>query len=253
MSDSVVKSARRVFEVLEMFDRERRSLSLKDVCAAFAYAPSSGAALLKSLVTLGYLDYDRTTRSYFPTMRIAFLGQWVQDALFGDGEALRLMAHLHAITGETIMLATQSDLYAQYIHAVHAGEPLQVAVSPGTLRPLASSGMGWLLLSCRSDADIEKMCRRIDIEDGKRVDRAALKRNIAAARRNGYVFSRHTVRRGTGIIAMLLPEGTFDRTFAIGIAGSVSQLERKQAAILDAMRRGIREFLPAQKAKHRNA
>jgi DNA-binding IclR family transcriptional regulator len=254
MSESVVKSARRVFEVLEMFDRERRPLSLKAICTAFAYAPSSGAALLKSLLALGYLDYDRATRSYFPTMRIAFLGQWVQDALFGKGEVLRLMAHLHAATGETIMLATQSDLHAQYIHTVHSGEPLQVAVPPGTLRPLATSGMGWLLLSCRSDADIEKLCRRIDIEAGQRVDRAALRRNVAAARRNGYVFSKHSVRRGTGIIAMLLPDGAFARSFAIGVAGSVRQLERKQAAILEAMRRGFREFLPpAQKTKRKNA
>jgi IclR family KDG regulon transcriptional repressor len=234
VSAAVVKSARRVFEVLELFDRERTPQSLKDVCAALRYAPSSGAALLKSLVALGYLDYDRATRSYFPTMRIAALGSWVEEALFGGGTILTLMKRLHTATGETVMLAAQSDLNAQYIHSVHGAEPLQAAVPPGTLRPLANSGMGWLLLSRQSEEAIERLCRR--------VDRIALRRNIAAVRADGYVFSRHTVRRGTGIIAMLLPQAPFGRTFAIGVAGQVAQLEKKQALILGSLRRGIKRL-----------
>jgi IclR family KDG regulon transcriptional repressor len=252
MNRAAVKSVRRVFDVLEMFDRERRPLTLKSVCTALNYAPSSGAALMKSLVLLGYLDYDRRTRSYFPTMRIALLGQWVEGALFGEGAVLRLMRHLHKVTGETVLLAAQSDLSAQYIHAMHGAEPLQAAVPPGTLRPLAHSGVGWLLLSRQGEADIEKLCRRIDIETGKRVDRTMLKKNVAAVRRDGYVFSKHTVSRGMGIIAMLLPQGKFGRVFAIGVAGSVVRLEQKQAAILGAMQRGLKRFAaPAQARKTR--
>lgn len=236
-SAAAIKSARRVFEVLELFDARRRPLTLKDVCGALGYAPSSGAALLKSLVVLGYLEYERRGRTYFPTMRIASLGQWVPDALFGGGAVLKTMQRLHRATGETVLLAVQSDLSAQYVHAVHDAEPLQVAVPPGTLRPLAGSGMGWLLLSRETPAEIEKLCRRIDIATGKRVDRAALVRNIATVRRDGYVFSRHTVRRGMGIIAMLLPPGP--RNFALGVAGRVSALEHKQESILRALRRGI--------------
>jgi DNA-binding IclR family transcriptional regulator len=240
---AIVKSAARVFDVLEMFDRERRPLTLKAVRGRLKLAPSSGAAILKSLVTLGYLDYDRGTRSYFPTMRLALLGQWVPGALFGDGaKVLKLMQRLHRVTGQSVLLATQSDLDAQYVHAVHGGEPLQAAVPPGTLRPLTGSGVGWLLLSRQSEAAIEALCRRIDIESAKRVDRAALKRNIAMVRRDGYVFSRHTVRRGVGIIAMLLPERMLGRAlgrpFAIGVAGNVTQLEAEEATILAALRKG---------------
>jgi len=240
LSAGTVKSARRVFEVLELFGRERRPLSLKQVCAAFGYAPSSGAALLKSLVMLGYLDYDRRTRSYFPTMRLAQLGAWVESALFGDGRVLKLMLRLHRETGETVMLATQSDLSAQYMHAVGGAETM--AVPAGTLRPLAISGMGWLLLSRHSEHEIEKLARRIDVATGRRVDRAALKRNITAVRRDGFVFSRHTVRRGTGIIAMLLPDEVHGRVFAIGLAGAVARLEEKQAAILASLQRGMKRL-----------
>ena len=74
MDRDAVKSARRAFEILELFDRERRPLALKDILEALGYPASSGSALLKSLVALGYLDYDRDRRTYFPTMRISALG-----------------------------------------------------------------------------------------------------------------------------------------------------------------------------------
>jgi DNA-binding IclR family transcriptional regulator len=240
MSAGIVKSARRVLGVLELFGATRRPMTLKQIGDALELAPSSGAAILKSLVALGYLDYERGSRSYFPTMRLASLGQWVPDALFGDGAVLKLMRRVHRATGEAVLLAVQSDLNAQYIHAVHDAEPMRATVPPGTLRPLAKSGVGWLLLSRQTEAQVEKLCRRIDIETGKRVDRAALKRNIEAVRRDGFVFSRHTVRRGVGIIAVMLPQTRHGRAFALGVAGNVARLEEKQEAILKVLRRSIK-------------
>lgn len=234
-----VKSVRRVFAILENFDRERRPLTAKDIRGSLRLAPSSAAAILKSLVALGYLDYERGARTYFPTMRVAALGQWVPGALFADVRVLKLMQRLHRETGEAVMLATQSDLNAQYIHAVQGDEPLRATVPVGTLRPLTNSGMGWLLLSGHGEADIEKLCRRIDIASGKRVDRTQLRRRLSQVRRDGYVFSRHTVRRGTGIVAVLLPERILGRVFAIGVAGPVARLEEKETAILASLRRGI--------------
>jgi DNA-binding IclR family transcriptional regulator len=237
-----VKSAARVLRVLELFERERRPLALKEVRGALGLAPSSGAAILKSLVALGYLDYERRARTYFPTMRVAALGEWVPGALFADGRVLRLMRRLHRETGESVMLAAQSDLDAHYVHALQGGEPLRAAVPVGTLRPLTNSGMGWLLLSALEAGEIERLCRRTEVATKKRVDRAVLKRRLAEVRRDGYVFSRHTVRRGTGIIAMLLPERVLGRVHAVGVAGTVARLEKNEAAILASLRRGIGRF-----------
>lgn len=242
MSQAIIKSAGRVFEVLEAFDSERRPLSLKEIRARFRYPASSGSGILKSLVTLGYL-YDRATRTYFPTMRLALVGQWLPRALFGDGAILRrLMEGLHRRTGETVLLATQSDLHVQYVHAVHSGEPLRIAVPAGTLRPLATSGTRWLLLSRRADDEIEELMRRVEVGSGRKVDRALLRRNIAAARRDGYVFSKHNVSRGAGIIAMLLPSGAFGRVYAVGVGGAVANLEKREKPIVAALRRGIQRF-----------
>ena len=241
LAEGAVKSAQRVFEILEYFDRQRRPLALKEILDGLGYPASSGSALLKSLVSLGYLDYDAARRSYFPTMRIAALGAWVHDALFGDGALSGLMTHLHRVTGETVILATQSDLRAQYVHVFHSAEPLQFSVPPGARRPLARSGMGWLLLSAKPDAEIEKLRRRINAEEGgdAALSREALMAIINEVRLRGYAFSKHTVSDGAGVIGALLPPGPHGRTYAIGVAGPVARLERKEALILAELRSGI--------------
>ncbi len=241
LAEDAVKSARRGFEILEYFDRQRRPLALKEVLDGLGYPASSGSALLKSLVALGYLDHDRERRTYFPTMRIAALGAWVQDGLFGDGALTGLMSHLHQVTGETVILAAQSDLRAQYVHLIHSAEPLQFSVPPGARRPLAKSGMGWLLLSAKRDNEIEKLRRRINAEEGEaaRLSREELMQIIGEVRARGYAFSKHTVSEGAGVIGALLPPAPHGRVYALGVAGPVARLERKEALILAELKAGI--------------
>jgi len=241
MADAAIKSARRAFEILEAFDRHRRPLALKEITEDLGYPASSGSALLKSLVAMGYLDYDRERRSYFPTLRIATLGSWVHDALFGDGRLVGVMEDLHQATGETVILAAQSDLHAQYIHLIHSAEPLQFSVPPGTRRPLARSGMGWVLLSVQRDSEIEKLRRRInaDADAAGKLSREDLMERVNEVRARGYAFSKHTVSEGVGIIAAALPCGPPGRVFAIGAAGPVSRLERKEELIVAQIKTGV--------------
>jgi len=241
MADAAIKSAKRAFEILEAFDRHRRPLALKDITEDLGYPASSGSALLKSLVAMGYLDYDRERRSYFPTMRIAALGSWVHDALFGDGRLVGVMEDLHKATGETVILAVQSDLHAQYIHLIQSAEPLQFSVPPGTRRPLTRSGMGWVLLSAKSDGEIEKLRRRINAETdpGAKLSREELMARISEVRARGYAFSKHTVSDGVGLVAAALPRGPMGRVFAIGAAGPVSRLEQKEELIVAEIKAGV--------------
>ncbi|MES2987369.1 MAG: helix-turn-helix domain-containing protein, partial [Pseudomonadota bacterium] len=144
MTQVITKSAKRVMEIFERFDQLRRPLSLKDVCDDLGYPISSAAALLKSLVNIGYLEYDKQHRNYLPTMKIAMLGSWVPEELFGRTSILPIMNQVRDFSGESVCLGTRSDLYAQYVHVVHSEAPLRYLVPPGAIRPLARSGFGLL-------------------------------------------------------------------------------------------------------------
>jgi len=83
----VIKTAGRVFEVLEYFRQVRRPLAVREIAAHCRYPLSSTAVLLKSMATLGYLTYDHTRKAYFPTVQTAVLGDWVLESLFSPTQS----------------------------------------------------------------------------------------------------------------------------------------------------------------------
>ncbi len=166
-------------------------------------------------------------------MRIAVLGAWGPGALFGDGQLLPALEGLAARTGETVILAVQSDLHAQYVHLIHADAALPVRLPPGTLRPLARSGLGLVLLSGKADAEIERLRRRINAAgEGGAQSREELMARVGEVRARGYAFSKNAISPGVGVIGAALPKGPFGRMSAVGVAGAVPRLEEKQDAIV---------------------
>lgn len=246
MTAATVKSTQRGFAVLEMFDRERRPLTLKEICDELGYAPSSGLGILKSLVTLGYLDFDVRTHTYLPTMRIAHLGRWVEDVLFGDGKLLRMMERLHAATGGMVILGARSGLYAQWVHVVAGQSSLNFIAPPGTLRPLTSSGVGLMLLSALSDAEIDKICRQINYlaEGDERVDFAAVLKEVEAVRRDGYAVSIDAPLKGGSLISMAVPGVWNHRRLALGMPIATKRLGELMEPTLQAMREELATLEP---------
>ena len=83
MTVSPIKSAVRVLEVLDFFRQHREPVSLKGIAEQLNYPASSATVLLKNLTAMGYLSYDRAARTYFPTLKVAALGDWISHELFG--------------------------------------------------------------------------------------------------------------------------------------------------------------------------
>jgi DNA-binding IclR family transcriptional regulator len=245
MTNSSIKSARRIFEVLEYFEDVKRPVSLKEVATKCDYPTSSAAALLKSMAMLGYLFYDSYNRTYMPTMRIAQMGEWLNTGLFGDSAILALVDYVHQELDELVNISTQSDLHAQYIHCLQTSKRLRFDVKPGEVRPLAISGVGRTLLSGHTDVEIERLLRRINAvcPAEEHMELNALMKIINGIRRDGYMFSRNIIVQDAGVIAVLLPRRDFGRDLVLGVGGPVSRLEERQDEILACVRKGIARFL----------
>ncbi|SMH27649.1 transcriptional regulator, IclR family [Mesorhizobium australicum] len=246
-TDPAIKTARRVFEVLEYFESVQRPISLKEIATRYDYPTSSAAALLKSMVTLGYLFYDSYNRTYMPTMRIAQMGSWLNSGLFGETEILAMVDFVHGELDELVNISTQSDLNAQYIHCLQTSKRLRFEVQPGDIRPLAISGIGRTMLSTHTDVEIARLMRRINAlcPPSEQMDLEELMKIINGIRRDGYMFSKHIITPDAGVIAMPLPKRGFGRVLVLGVGGPVFRLEENQESILSCMREGIRRYLSA--------
>ena len=67
MANPQVKSATRAIEILEYFKLAQQPRSMSQMASDLGYPQSSTTVMLKTLVNLGYLNFDRSTRDYFPT------------------------------------------------------------------------------------------------------------------------------------------------------------------------------------------
>jgi len=239
MSDGLTKSARRVFDILELFRERQCPLRLKDVVDALGMPTSSAAALLKTMAQMNYLSFESTSRAYLPTLRLSQLGSWVTSANYEGGPIQEAVRRIGRKIGETILLGTSTDIYVEIVEILRARQPLQYYTHVGTRVLLVHSGLGWPLLSEMRDEEIARIYRRTVRQ--KKLERGAasltrLSKEIEQVRRNGYCLSRGMVTRGVGVVGMMVPTPANHRRLAIGIAGPQERIEKNLTKILAAFR-----------------
>lgn len=242
MEGAVIKTAGRVFEVLEYLREVRRQVTVREVSERLGYPLSSTQVLMKSIATLGYLRYDLRVRAYFATPMLARLGDWVLDAIHEGGELFGLLEAVARDTGLTTILAVENDIYAQYVHVILGGQAIQFNVQPGTRRVLCMSGLGWAMLATRSDDAVARVVQRTNARlgsGGQRVDPAYVAERVRETRERGYAYSRGVVTEGIGIIALALPPGQSGERLAVGVGGLLERLDAGRDAIVRTLRERV--------------
>lgn len=247
MPAAPVKSATRVLQVLEYFAQVRTPVPLKHISETLGYPQSSTTVLLKSLIALGYLRYDRAERLYFPTPRVTALGDWISQALFGQGRVLELMHDLHSATGETVSIAMLNDIYVQYIRVIQSTHAIRFHTDEGSLRPLTRSAVGWLLLTDRTDAELEKLVRRANIAVPRSEDRVPLDTiagEVAGARLRRTLYLENLPLVGGATIGVVLPWRVQGRLVVLGMGGTIERMRPHRARYTALMRQLAHQLEP---------
>lgn len=240
-----VKSASRTLEVLELFAEERRPMRLHEVYTILGYPQSSATNLLKSMVVMGYLNYNRMTRTYLPTMRVGALGNWLPGYVYSDESYRWLVDELQRRTDETVGLSTQNDLFVQYIILKAPDHEFKMPPPVGTMRLLVDSAGGLALMSEMKDREIDKICRYTNyyqLAERQRFDLDELMREIRWTRHTGYAYMANKPQKELSSISMTLGEKIHGIPLAIGVGGLAERIARKQYDIIEEMKACIAEF-----------
>lgn len=237
--EDVVKSVGRVFAVLEAFARVQSAMTATEIARRLDYPASSTAALLKSMVTLGYLSFDRMSRAYEPTVLLGMLARWTGGSTLSSAAIQELVDELHAETGEMVIIAIQNDLSMRYLLTRPGRFPVRFLAPAGIVRPLCASGTGWACLSAKSSDEVAALVGRVNrtAAPGQAVDLVQLQDLLQHVRDTGYAASYGSVIAGSGVIAMPLPGA--DHALVLGIGGPVERLQRNEAAIAGKMQRAL--------------
>lgn len=244
-----VKSAARVLSIFEYFERTRSPRTLSEISQDLDYPVSSTLALLRSVQTMGYLNYDYVSKTYFPSIRFAMLGQWVHERLLEGGAVMQMMEHLASLTQETVLLGIQDGLQSQHIHIVRTNQPLRYDPFVGTLRPLLRSAVGRVLLSQQPRAAVLRIIKRINvsgIDEGRTFDPKEVLEDLKSVRAQGYAYSANQFTQGAAIVAVALPRRAGELPMALSVGGPSNRIDEKAIPkIIEQINSVIADFLAA--------
>lgn len=239
----LVKSAIRAVEVLELFSRERRPLTLSEIIEALGYPQSSTTVMLKSLLVIGYLNYNRDTKTYYPNISVTRLGDWIPESDLVSGPIQRLMRDMHERTTESISIAVQNDINVHFLSVLNSSHKIRFLIPSRGQRTLLQSNLGWMLLAHKSDKEIASIHHQIGLTNVHRMPGLDdVMRQVGEIRANGYCFIPHLPVSGAASVAMLLPSSFHNQPMVVGVGGYVPRLEANLQEILAAMTLSINGF-----------
>ncbi|WP_292682905.1 helix-turn-helix domain-containing protein [Novosphingobium sp.] len=235
----------RTFEVLELFAKRRTPLHLLEIYTALGYPQSSTTNLLKSMVMMGYLNYNRAKRTYLPTTRISMLGNWLPGYIQASGGYRQLAEELQRRTDETVGLVSQNDLYIQYILMLAPTHEYKSPPNTGAMRLMIDSSAGLPLMARMKDREIEKIwryTRYYRLDEGNPISLTDLMREVNWVRHVGYAYAPKRPTPQVSSISMALDGDLFGTPIAIGVGGMADRLAANQLSIIETMQELIQDF-----------
>ena len=195
--DSGVKSATRALEVIELFAVRREALSVSEIAGALEIPQSSSSVLLQAMRKAGFIDRNRQTRKYLPSIRSVFLGNWIHDTLFQRGSFLRALDTLSDATGANVRLGVRNGIHVRYAHiSWPGGHPDLTHLRPGMLIPICQDALGRMLLVGAGEREARGIVRHANA-DARPTSRRSM--------------SRISWRRCPSAVAMATPNASTSR------------------------------------------
>lgn len=238
---------RRVLEVLELFAERRTPLAIKQIADRLGYPLSSTNVLVRELCGLGYLSYDRKIRQYFPTLQVAAIGDWIENALIGKASLEEFCQTLQRATGETVAISMQNDAQMQIVRIAHSEQALRLNLEGGQKVSLIRTGIGLALLSTMATQDARRLVQRVlrlNPHQAEDLDEERVMETLKQVRRRGYIAAYDMLLDGVGAIAMPLPEKISSTRLVVAVGGPSARVKRAEAETVKVMRTTIEDFFP---------
>lgn len=248
------KSAIRALEVMELFRTAGHRLKAREIARALEIGPSSADQLLKTLVDGAYLQFDPTTKLYWPTPRTAALAGGLTNMLGTDSKLELFIETARDRLRKNVNIAISQGVAMQII----LGRPSQRGtdwpssrsyprkgnlISIGTRVPLfgSSSGAAWLSVQPK-DVILSYIaqCRR---ELGPLADSTEpLLAALEQVREQGYAFGGISMRNDAWGISMAFPPTDQGLVHVVSVSDAHAELERDRAEIVDYLRTAMAEL-----------
>lgn len=226
-NESNVKTALRVIEIIEIFAREGKPLSLTELARQLDAPVSSCLGLIRTLSSLGYLYETARRQGYYPTGRLLAMAQRIARS---DPILERVGPTLTALrdaVSETVVLGKLAPTgEVIYLEVIPSLNPISYIADPGTQRHPHSNSLGKALLSLLNEEERNKLLTHRKLErlnERTVVTREELEEEIALSQERGWFQNLGESIPDVGAIAW--PLNMTGGDYAVSIAGPLYRIE----------------------------
>jgi len=235
---SVSQSVVRLVKVLELFEREQKPLSSGYIGESIGAPRSSIAALLRSMVDMSILAFERRTMTYLPTARFGRLAAWLNDRMTVAPAVLDAAKRMQAATFETATLASVTGLWAELFAVERSTLPISFNIEPGAKVRLWGSAVGTAYLTTLPNPSIKALYDRcMTAPEGFAPTEPLEKvlRLVSDARRQGYAYASGGFVAEASAMSVPVPTELAVRPTLLTVAGPTHRMKQKQDMIATAL------------------
>ena len=155
---SVVKSADRALDLLELFARTADGMTLAEVCAELGWPKSSTLNLLRTMTARGYvLASSGPASRYQLGPKVATLGKAYLDRADLGKVGQEIVRTVSRATDETVHLAVLRGANVLYIAKEEGGGQMRMVSAVGRMIPAHGTGVGKMLLASLPPDDLDRL------------------------------------------------------------------------------------------------
>jgi DNA-binding IclR family transcriptional regulator len=218
MSGPMVKSADRSLQILEFISLAKEGMSHKDLSRALGIPGSSLSALLSTLVSREYLNFDSISRRYRIGPEILYLaGRYLAnfDIVRMGSPILRALV---TSTSESALIAIRNQNNIQVVSKELCSESIQQVIDVGERAPLYATAAGKAILAYFNDEELKNYFDSVKLKPltSKTItNKKILTRQLKQIRSGAIAYSLR--ENDEHIIAMAAPIFDLHRTVAASI------------------------------------
>lgn len=244
MTVKIVKSAARIFEILELFNQTKQAMPAIEIASRLDYPLASTHELLKTMTGLGYFTYGDPKWTYKPSHRLPLVVDWVRDSVTENRRLSDFMTDLNETTRETINLSRQLRSEVKIIKGMECLYEIGVSSKPGTQMPVTKSLTGLTSLAALSVTHLEAYFEELAKNDPLQYSTINFERldNVREElKAKGTVLACDLFVDGIGAICFPLSVAGSNQIFVIGIVGPSERIKTAALSHQRLIRRLVKE------------
>jgi len=231
-----VKTAVRILELIELFAREQRPLTLSDISELLDVPASSTHGLVKTLLMRGYLYEISRRNGYYFTKKLAFNVGLIADSAPLLNVFEPILKEIKIITDETVVLSKRQGDSIVYLDVFESERNVRFTPTVGQVKPMYSTASGKALLGELPEREFLKFASSLSIKSftEKTIkNKRQLIDEVSSARSSGWYLN---IEQNTeGLVSIAVPVSVDSETYAVAVGGPESRMLLNQEKIVSAL------------------